>query len=70
MMTLKELQEHFDLNKDDIDRCKISPVFWTFDSKWAFQQVGGYYRLYNGKEGDFVEEFRSFKALNIYIAKH
>lgn len=44
----------------------ISPVFWTENRKYAFQFVGGFYRLYN-EEGDFVKEFRSFKKMLAYI---
>lgn len=44
----------------------ISPVFYTADRKWSFQRCGEYYRLYN-REGWFVQEFRSFKAMCDYM---
>ena len=44
----------------------ISPVFYTADRKWSFQRCGEYYRLYN-REGWFVHEFRSFKAMCDYL---
>lgn len=44
----------------------ISPIFWTVRKKWAFQYIYPIFRLY-GEDGEFVKEFRSFKAMNQYI---
>ena len=44
-----------------------SEVFYTADRRFAFQRVGNYWRLYGGKEGSFIQEFRSFVAMNEYI---
>lgn len=45
---------------------RISQVFWTVSRKFAFQKVGGCYRVYN-QHGEFVTEFRSFDAMCEYI---
>ena len=47
----------------------ISEVFYTHDRKFCFQRVGNYWRLYGGTEGSFIQEFRSFVAMNEYIMK-
>lgn len=46
----------------------ISPVFWTYDLRFAFQYVDGYWRVYD-EAGDFVIEFRTYKETFKYIAK-
>lgn len=46
----------------------ISPVFWTFDLRFAFQYVDGYWRVYD-EVGDFVIEFRTYEETFEYIAK-
>ena len=45
----------------------ISEVFWTTDSKFSFQRVGNYWRLYHGEIGEFLKEFRSFVAMQEFI---
>ena len=44
----------------------ISQVFWTADSKFAFQKVGNVWNLY-GADGSFRKEFRSFMAMCLFI---
>ena len=46
----------------------ISPVFWTYDLRFAFQYVDGYWRVYD-EAGDFVIEFRTHQETFEYIAK-
>ncbi len=47
----------------------ISPTFTTWNRKWSFQWIYPIFRLY-GEDGEFVKEFRSFKAMNEYIIKN
>lgn len=46
----------------------ISPVFYTYDRRWGFQRINSVYRLY-GEDGEFVQEFRSMKAMCEYICR-
>lgn len=46
----------------------ISPVFWTYDLRFAFQYVDGYWRVYD-ETGDFVIEFQTHEETFEYIAE-
>ena len=44
----------------------ISQVFWTHTRKWAFQYVGGYFRVYD-ENGNYLTEFKDFEIMCDYI---
>lgn len=44
----------------------IGMVYWTNDHRWAWQYVGGYYRLYDS-EGKYFREFKSFEKMDTFI---
>lgn len=48
------------------DPFAISRAFYVWDGKWSFQYVKPVFRLY-GQDGEFVKEFRSFRAMNKYM---
>lgn len=45
----------------------ISQVFYTDSRRYAFQRVGNHWRIYDGIEGDFLVELRSFELMCIWI---
>ena len=47
----------------------ISEVFYTHDRKFCFQRVGNYWRLYGDEDGHFIQEYRSFVAVQEHIMK-
>lgn len=44
----------------------ITMVYWTQTGRHAFQYVDGFYRVYD-EIGDFLEEFKSIKAMDNFI---
>lgn len=48
------------------DPFAISPAFMTMGRKWWFEYVKPVFMLYD-EDGQFVKEFRSFRAMNKYI---
>lgn len=41
---------------------EISPVFWAYNNKVAFQRVGKVYNVYD-ENGDFICEFKGFEKM-------
>jgi len=45
----------------------ISDVWYLGSKEWAFQKIGKCYRLYDSN-GDFCQEFKSFRAMTDFIS--
>jgi len=46
---------------------EISPVWWSYDRKYAFQKVGTVYKLY--VDGNIAGEAKSFDAMCEFFRK-
>ena len=52
-----------------MEPCTISEVFYSADRKFGFEKAGNHWLLYDGEEGTFLKEFRSFAAMTDYMNK-